>query len=253
MVATSRVAVVTGAATGIGRAVAVRLARAGFRVALSYLSSESQARDTIHEIEHNGGEALAVQGDVSRDADCRRMATAVERRWGRVDVLVNNAGFTRAVPAADLDSVSEEDWDRTFAVNVKGAFLMARACATSLRAARGCLVNVSSTAGLSSVGSSIAYAASKASLNNLTVSLARALAPHVRVNAVLPGFVDTAWNERTLGRRLPAMRELVSKQALLQRVGQPEHVAQLVCSIVDGMDWVTGQLLVADGGLLARG
>jgi 3-oxoacyl-[acyl-carrier protein] reductase len=247
-----RTAIVTGAATGIGRSIATHLAGSGFRVAINYSKSEAEARSAAAAIEHIGAECIVVQADVADDTDCRRLTQEVAAKWGRVDVLVNNAGYTRAVPIANLDDVAESDWDRTFAVNVKGAFLMTRACAAMLREARGCVVNVSSTAALNSLGSSIAYSASKASLNNLTLSLARALAPHVRVNAVLPGYVETRWNERTLGERLPAMRKLVAQQTLLGGACRPEHVAQLVGSMVDGMDWVTGELIVADGGLLAR-
>jgi 3-oxoacyl-[acyl-carrier protein] reductase len=248
-----RVAIVTGAATGIGRAVALRLAQARFRVVVNYSRSKTEADELAAQIRSGGADCLVVQGDVSKDTDCRRVVEAAERRWSRVDVLVNNAGFTKAVPVADLESVTDADWDRTFAVNVKGAFFMARACARLLRESRGCIVNVSSAAGINSVGSSIPYAASKASLNNLTVALARALAPEVRVNAVAPGYVETSWNERTLGRHLSSIRNLVKRQSLLGDVARPEHVAQLVASVALGMDWVTGELIVVDGGVLARG
>jgi 3-oxoacyl-[acyl-carrier protein] reductase len=248
-----KVAIVTGSATGIGRAIALDLAKREFRVVVNYTSSEREAHGTAAEIEGLGAECMVRQADVARDGECRRIVDDCAKRWGRVDVLVNNAGFTRAVPLADLESVTEDDWDRTFAVNVKGAFFMARACAALLRTARGCIVNVSSTSGLSSVGSSVAYAASKASLNNLTVSLSRALAPEVRVNAVLPGYVETRWNERTYGDRVGSMRKLIKHQTLLSGVARPEHVAQVVASMIQGMDWVTGELVVVDGGLLARG
>jgi 3-oxoacyl-[acyl-carrier protein] reductase len=247
-----RTAIVTGAATGIGRAIATRLAASGYRVAINYCTSAAEAQSTAAVVDSIGSECMLVQGDVTADADCRSLAHEVAAKWGRVDALVNNAGYTRATAVANLEDVAEADWDRTFAVNVKGAFLMTRACAAMLREARGCVVNVSSTAGVNAVGSSIAYSASKASLNNLTLSLARALAPHVRVNAVLPGYVETKWNERTLGERLPTVRKLVAQQTLLGGVGRPEHVAQLVGSIVESMDWVTGELIVVDGGLLAR-
>jgi 3-oxoacyl-[acyl-carrier protein] reductase len=248
-----RVAIVTGAATGIGRSVALRLAQSHFHVVVNYSRSEAAAHETADELRNSGAECVVVQGDVSSDADCRRLVDAAERSWGRVDVLVNNAGFTKAVSVGALEDVTEDDWDRTFAVNVKGAFFMARASAPLLRKSRGCVVNVSSSASVTSVGSSIPYAASKASLNNLTVALARALAPEVRVNAVLPGYVETGWNERTLGRHLPTVRNLVKKQSLLGDVAHPDHVAQVVASMVIGMDWVTGELLVVDGGALARG
>lgn len=253
MSARPQVAIVTGSATGIGRAVALDLARSGLRILVNYLLSESEAYATAAQIEALGAECLVRQADVSSDAQCRRVVDDCTAKWGRIDVLVNNAGFTQPVRLADVESVTEQDWDRTFAVNVKAAFFMARACAPFLRAARGCVVNVSSTAGMSSVGSSIAYGASKAALNNLTLSLARALAPEVRVNAVLPGYVETRWNERTYGQRVGAMRKLIKHQSLLEDVAGPERIAQVIASVIRGMDWVTGELIVVDGGLLARG
>jgi 3-oxoacyl-[acyl-carrier protein] reductase len=248
-----KVAIVTGSSTGIGRAVALQLAKAGFRILVNYRSSESDAYATAAEVEKTGTECMVRHADVSNDAQCRRMVGDCVERWGRVDVLVNNAGFTRAVGGRDLDGIAEDDWDRTFAVNVKAPLLMARACAEFLRAARGCVVNVSSTAGANAVGSSIAYSASKAALNNLTLSLARALAPEVRVNAVLPGYVDTRWHSHTHGARAESMRKLIAHQTLLRDVARPEHVAQVISSVIHGMDWVTGELITVDGGLLARG
>lgn len=250
---TERVAIVTGGATGIGRAVALDLAAEGYRVVVNYFRSAEEARRTADAIQAAGSPSLIAQGDVSSDADCRRIVDEVQRAWGRIDVLVNNAGYSRAARLGDLEEVAEDDWDRTFAVNVKGAFFMTRACAASLRKSRGAVVNVSSTAGVSSVGSSIPYAASKAALNNLTVALARALAPEVRVNAVLPGYVETAWNERIYGARLDAMRKLVKQQTLLGDVASPEKVAQVVRSLAVGMRWVTGEHVIVDGGLLVHG
>jgi len=243
---------VTGSATGIGRAVALELAKSGFRVVVNYMRSESEAQSTAADIAKLGAECIVVQADVSSDADCRRLVREAVDCWGRIDVLINNAGFTHPVPLGDLEGITEEDWDKTFAINVKGPFLMTRACAAFLREVRGCVVNVSSTGGVNAVGSSAAYTASKASLNNLTLALARALAPEVRVNAVLPGYIETRWNERAYGRRLESVRKLVKQQTPLRDVGRPEHVAQVIASVIHGMDWVTGQLLVVDGGLLAR-
>jgi 3-oxoacyl-[acyl-carrier protein] reductase len=243
-----RVAVVTGSATGIGRAVALDLAKAGFGIAVNYSHSEGEAERTVAEIEALGADVIMMQADVASDRDCQRLIREVHRKWGRVDVLVNNAAFTHAVANSDLNAITDEDWDRTFAVNVKGPFYLARACAEKLRESHGCIVNVSSTAGLSSVGSSIPYSASKASLNNLTLALARALAPNVRVNAVLPGYVETRWNERTVGSRLAAVRNFVRRNTLLGDVAHPRHVAEAVCSLILGMSWVTGELIVVDGG-----
>jgi 3-oxoacyl-[acyl-carrier protein] reductase len=248
-----RVAIVTGSATGAGRAIALRLAALGCHVVVNYTRSEEEARSTALEIEDLGRGALLVRADVSVDADCRRMVTGAIERFGRLDVLVNNAGTTVFVPHENLDALTEEMWDRVFDVNVKGAFFMARAAAAPLRASgQGAIVNISSTAGINSVGSSIPYAASKAALNNLTVSLARVLAPEVRVNCIAPGFIDTRWLAQGYGDRVDALRAAVKRLTPLRDAARPEHVAQAVVSMITGMDWVTGQLLVVDGGFLIR-
>ena len=248
-----KAAIVTGSATGIGRAVALALADAGCNVAVNYTRSEKEAEATAADVRARGVESVVVRGDVSVDAECVRMVDEAVARFGRLDVLVNNAGTTVFVPHKDLDALTEEAWDRIFAVNVKGAFFMARAAAKHLRAGGpGVIVNVSSTAGTTGGGSSIPYAASKAALDNLTVSLARALAPEVRVNGVAPGFVDTRWLAEGLGARLGAVRKHVAEQTPLRGAGRPEQIAQAVLSMISGLDWVTGQVLVVDGGYVLR-
>jgi 3-oxoacyl-[acyl-carrier protein] reductase len=248
-----KAAIVTGSATGMGRSTALMLAELGCNVVVNYSRSEAEARDTAAEVEKRGAEALLVQADVSSDVDCKRMVQAAVDRWGRLDVLVNNAGTTVFVPHRDLDALTDEAWDRIWAVNVKGAFYMSRAAAVPMRAAgQGAIVNVSSTAGVRGGGSSIPYAASKAALINLTVSMARVLAPEVRVNCVAPGFIDTRWLAQGYGERFEAMRENVRQSTPLRDAGQPEHMAQAVLSMITGMDWVTGQTVVVDGGASIR-
>jgi 3-oxoacyl-[acyl-carrier protein] reductase len=248
-----KAAIVTGSATGVGRSVALALAQLGCNVVVNYTRSESEAADTLRAIETAGAEGIVVRGDVSIDADCRRIVEETHKRWNRLDILVNNAGTTVFVAHKELEALTEEAWDLVFAVNVKGAFQMARAAATSLRASkRGAIVNVSSTAAFSGGGSSIPYAASKAALNTLTRSLARVLAPEVRVNGVAPGFVDTRWLAQGYGDRLDAMRRVVQRETPLRDTGRPDHVAQAVLSLVSGMDWMTGETLVLDGGFGIR-
>src|SRR5579884_2368955 len=180
-----KAAIVTGSATGMGRSTALMLAELGCNVVVNYTRSESEARDTAAEVEKRGVEALLVRADVSSDADCRGMVDQALNRWGRLDVLVNNAGTTVFVAHRDLDALTDEMWSRIWDVNVKGAFFMARAAAKPMRAGgQGAIVNIASTAGVRAGGSSIPYAASKAALINLTVSLARVLAPEIRVNCV---------------------------------------------------------------------
>jgi 3-oxoacyl-[acyl-carrier protein] reductase len=249
----SSVALITGGGTGIGRAVALALASRGWSVAINYSRSEQDARAVAAEIEQLGAQALVVRGDVASDDDCKEVVRATVERWQRIDALVNSAGTTAFVPAAELDAITVEAWDRIFAVNVRGAFQMARAAASALRAARGNIVNISSTAGDTAVGSSIPYAASKAALDNITKSLARTLAPAVRVNGVAPGFVDTRWLVEGYGDRLDAIRKLVKQQTPLRDVARPEQVAQVVVALLTNMDWVTGETIAVDGGYTIRG
>ena len=248
-----KVAIVTGSATGMGRSTALMLAEQGCNVVVNYTRSEEEARQTAAEVEALGARALLMRADVSSDAECREMVRQTVDRFGRLDVLVNNAGTTYFVPHADLEGMTEEMWDRTLAVNVKGTFFMSRAAAGPMReGGQGAIVNISSTAGVRAGGSSIAYAASKAAVINLTVSLARVLAPEIRVNCVAPGFIDTRWLAQGYGERFEAMRENQKQVTPLRDAGQPEHMAQVVVSAITGMDWVTGQTIVADGGNIIR-
>jgi 3-oxoacyl-[acyl-carrier protein] reductase len=239
---------ITGGGTGIGRATALRLAAAGTDVAINYSRSEDAARATAAECERLGVRALVLAGDVSRDDDCRTMAKAVQEAFGRLDGLVNNAGVTRFAPAGDLDAVNAEDFQAIFAVNVIGTWQMTRACAALLRAARGAVVNVSSSSALDGTGSSPAYSASKAAVNNMTINLARALAPEVRVNAVLPGFVETDWHVRGLGQeRFDTVRRTVAQVTALQTTLTPDDVAESIVWML-GQPKMTGQCTLIDAG-----
>src|SRR5215472_2509900 len=192
---------VTGSASGIGRAAALRLARAGYDVAINYSRSEAAARQTLAELESLGGRHLALRADVSDDAAVAALAGEVGGTFGRLDALVNNAGMTSQTPPDDLDGVDLAEWDRVFAVNVRGLFQVTRACAPRLRAAGGSVVNVASIAGLRPGPQPLAYAASKAAVVSLTRTLSRALAPEVRVNAGAPGRLDADEAQRHRGGR----------------------------------------------------
>jgi 3-oxoacyl-[acyl-carrier protein] reductase len=244
-----KVAIVTGSATGVGRATALALARRGCGVVVNYSRSEAEARQTLAEVEALEVPALLVQCDVSNDQAVRAMVQRTLQELGRVDILVNNAATTYFVPHQDLEGLTEEMWDRILAVNVKGAFFCARAVAAPMKAqGAGAIVNVSSVAGVRGGGSSIAYAASKAALINLTINLARVLAPEVRVNCVAPGFIDTRWLRRGLGDRYEAARERSAANNLLRRVSTPDDIAQVILSLITGADMVTGQTIIVDGG-----
>ena len=192
--------IVTGSATGLGAAVAQRLAGKGGRVVINYTKSESEALATAQACRDLGAAAIVCQADVSVDDDCRRMVAEALAEWGRVDGLVNNAAQSKIVPHADLEGLSSEDFLNIFAVNVVGAYQMVRAVTPPMQQqGKGAIVNISSVSAITGSGSSIAYAASKAALNVMTLSLARALAPEIRVNAVCPGVMQTRWWREGLG------------------------------------------------------
>lgn len=240
------VALVTGSATGVGRATAVQLAGLEYDVVVNYSRSEDDARETVRLVEEQGARALLVACDVSDDGAVRGMIDRISREFGRLDVVVNNAGTTYFIEHADLEALTEEKWDRILAVNLKGPFFVARAAAPLLkRSHHAAIVNVSSVAGVSGTGSSIAYCASKGALNTMTKSLARALAPEIRVNAVCPGPIDTRWM-----RGWKSEEELAALVAAypIPRAAQPEDIAETVCYLATGTTLTTGQCLVVDGG-----
>ena len=242
-------AIVTGSAVGVGRATALELAKRGANVVVNYSRSEDEAKETVAEVERLGAKALLVRADVSRDSEVRAMVERAVDAFGSIHVLVNNAGTTAFVNFADLEGMTEDHWDRILAVNLKGPFFCSRAAAGPLKeTGEGTIVNIASVAGIRAIGSSIAYAASKAGLINLTVALARVLAPEVRVNCVAPGFIDTRWLRQGFGAAFEPIKQRAEEQAPLGRVATPEDIAQVVLSLIEGADFVTGQTITVDGG-----
>jgi len=241
-----KVALVTGSATGIGRACALRFAENEFHVVVNYSRSESEARETQRLIEGCRVRSLLVQCDVASDAAVRDMLRSVEREFGRLDVLVNNAGTTWFIDHKNLEELTEEKWDRILQVNLKGPYFCTRAAVPLLRkSGGGAVVNVSSVAGLTGEGSSIAYAASKGALNTMTRSLARALGPEIRVNAVCPGPVDTRWLRAVM---TPEELEKRTAHFPMKRPALPEDIADAIYYLATGTTLTTGQCLVVDGG-----
>ncbi len=251
---TGKAAIVTGGGTGVGRATALALGRLGCSVLVNYSRSAAEAEATAAEVEALGVKAFAHRADVSDDAACRAMVAAAVKRFGRLDVLVNNAGTTRFIALKDLDDVNDDDWRKIFDVNVKGAFQAARAAKEAmLENGGGEIVNVTSIAAYRGKGSSIPYCASKAALNTLTISLACALAPEIRVNAVAPGFISGRWLEEGLGRGYERIMEQTAAKLPLGRVNEPEDVAAAILSLITGADTITGQVLVCDSGMMIAG
>lgn len=234
---------VTGGATGIGRAIALKLASHGANIAINYSKSRDEAEETLSLVEGFGARGLVYRADVSDERSVVEMCEAVKARFGRIDVLVNNAGTTVFIPLHELDQLLEEHWDRMLAVNVKGMFFASRACAEELRKNRGSIINITSIAGFNGAGSSIAYAATKAAGISLTKSFARVLAPEVRVNSIAPGIVGTRW----VGGQEEHIKRY-GEGTPLGRIADPEDVANLAWALLSGGDFVTGQTVVVDGG-----
>ncbi|MDH3212612.1 MAG: SDR family oxidoreductase [Myxococcales bacterium] len=249
-----KAAIVTGAGTGVGRATSLALARRGCAVLLNYSRSQEAAEKAAAEVSALGVKGVPHRCDVADDAACRAMVETAVREFGRLDLLVNNAGTTSFIPHAELERVSDDDWDRILAVNLKGPFQMVRAARPAIEASGGGeVVNVSSIAGIIGIGSSIPYAASKAALNNLTLTLARVLAPKIRVNAVAPGFIAGAWLKAGLGPVYDVIKQGMEQRAALGKVCEAEDVADAILSLVAGSDLVTGHVLPVDGGMLIAG
>ena len=245
------VAIITGSGTGLGAAVAKLLAGKGCNVVINYSKSEDAARESAAACAALGVDTLTCRADVAEDADCRRLVAETMEKWGRIDVLVNNAGTTHMADQSDLEALSAEDFQRVYGVNVIGPYQMIRAVAPHMKAAgRGAVVNISSIAGLMGIGSSIAYAASKGALNTMTLSLARSLAPEIRVNAVCPGFIDTSWwSDRMEAPAHQALVKQIEAGAPLRKVSKPEDIAGSVVWLVEGADHVTGEMVIVDAGM----
>lgn len=245
-----KVAIVTGSATGVGAATALDLAGRGYNLLINFSKSEEEAKASEAACKAAGADTLVMQGDVSIDADCCRMAEAAVERWGRIDALVNNAGITSFAGVANWEALDTATFERIYGVNVIGAFQMIRACLPQLKAANGSIVNVSSVAGALGIGSSVAYIASKGAINSLTLHLARTLAPEIRVNAVCPGLITTRWFVDGLGQEnADQVQAQYEKAVPLQTACRAEDVAEAIVWLVTGARTTTGELLMLDGGM----
>ncbi|MCA9193032.1 MAG: SDR family oxidoreductase [Planctomycetales bacterium] len=240
------VVLVTGGGTGVGRACCLGFAERGYDVVVNFSRSREEAEQTLVDVQSRGVDGMLAACDVSDDSRVRQMIDSIGERFGRLDVLVNNAAMTHFIPLSDLDEMSEDKWDRILAVNLKGAFFCARASRNWLSdSPQAAIVNVSSVAGLGGSGSCIAYAASKGAMSTMTKSLAKALAPKIRVNAVLPGPIDSRWIRE--GNNDWDLTEMTADYPI-PRPSQPSDVADCVIFLATTPQMVTGQLLVVDGG-----
>ncbi len=244
-----RVAIVTGGGTGIGRATALRLAKSGAKaVVVNYSRSEADAETTAKDVLALGAEAITHRADVADEAQVKALVASTIDRYGKLDVLVNNAGTTQFIPHPDLDALTDAVWNEILGVNLKGTFFCCRAAAPELKKAGGAIVNIASIAAHRASGSSIAYAVSKAGVVQLTRALALALAPEVRVNSVSPGLVSSRWFSSRFGdEAAAAQEEAFAKQTPVQKIATPDDVARAVIALLEN-DLITGQDLVVDGG-----
>lgn len=244
-----RVGLVTGGATGIGRATCEALVGAGVgTVIIGYSRSAEDAEQLAASLEAAGARAIPMQVDVSSEESVLALIDRVANEVGRLDYLVNCAGMTKLIPIGELDAVTDEIWDQILRVNLQGTFWCSRAASSLLRESRGAIVNVASIAGYRAIGSSIPYGVSKAGVLQLTRSLAVSLAPEVRVNSVSAGTVQSGWHEKLVGADVFATRAQAEAQVVpLKRLAQPEDIAAAIVSLLL-LNYVTGQDLLVDGG-----
>jgi 3-oxoacyl-[acyl-carrier protein] reductase len=242
-------ALITGAATGIGRSAAIALAKNGYDVVINFSRSEDAAKITAQNAEAAGARSLLFRCDVSDDSCVRAMIAATEKEFGRLDVLINNAGTTVDVEPKNLEGMKVEDWKRVFNVNVLGLFLVTRAAVPLLKKSpNGCIVNTCSIAGLRPSAQPLPYAASKAAVANLTKTLANALGPEIRVNAVAPGWIEGEWMRRTLAENYEGLMARRAKYTPLKRCCTEDDVADSMLSLILHNHFVTGEIIIVDGG-----
>ena len=246
---TKRVALVTGSASGIGSAVAIKLSSEGFNTIVNYSQSADSASNTAEKCNAAGSDTLLVQCDVSNETSVISMLSDIEKKYGRLDVVVNYAGTSIRTLAKDFDKVSEEEFDRVLAVNIKGMFLVAKHSKSLLsEGIDPCIIKTASIVGLRPGPQPLPYSASKAAVISMTQSLSFALGPKVRVNAVAPGWMEGEWMERMLGENYQKLMERRAKMTPLKRCATSEDVAEVVYALIEHMHFVTGETIIIDGG-----
>ena len=244
-----RVALVTGGGTGMGRAISKAFGREGAKVFVNYARSRDESEAVAAEIRDQGGMAVAIKADVSVDSEVRAMIARIEHEYGRLDYLINNAGWSTRIPHDQMERLTDEIWDRTLNTNLRGVFYCVRAAVPLLKKNDGAaIVNIASVAGLTGYGSSMVYAASKGAVLTMTKSLARALAPHIRVNAIAPGLIRTrfaSWPEEAFVE--------TAKGTPIGRLATVEEIAATTLYLCGDATGSTGDMMVVDGGVCHLG
>lgn len=248
----TKTAIITGSSSGVGAASCIEFAKRGWNVVINYSQNESGAYELAETCKNLGVDTLVCQANVANEADCQRMVDETIKTFGSIDALVNNAGTTRYCNYNDLEGLNKRDFQDIYEVNVIGAYQMVKMAAPYLKKVHGAIVNISSISAISGVGSSIAYAASKGALSTMTLSLAHALAPEVRVNGVCPGFIQTRWTKGFLGDRYGSVKENVEKASLINKTSLPEDIAKGIVYLAIDAVTTSGQLLTIDGGQLVN-
>jgi 3-oxoacyl-[acyl-carrier protein] reductase len=248
----TKTAIVTGSSSGVGAASCIEFAKRGWNVVINYSQNKSGAYELAETCKNFGVDTLVCQANVANEEDCQRMVDETIKTLGSIDALVNNAGTTRYCNYNDLEGLNKKDFQDIYEVNVIGAYQMVKMAAPYLKKVHGAIVNISSISAISGVGSSIAYAASKGALSTMTLSLAHALAPEIRVNGVCPGFIQTRWTKGFLGDRYESVKENVEKASLINKTSLPEDIAKGIIYLAIDAVTTSGQLLTIDGGQLVN-
>jgi len=245
----NKVVLVTGGGTGLGRAMCLHFAREGAAVIVNYSKSKERAQEVVDRIGAMGGQAADIQADVSRDSQARQLIEKAVARFGRLDILINNAAWTRFIPHKELEELSEDVLENTWSVIVKAPVYCTRAAVPHLRKnGAGSVINITSSAAYTAMGSSVIYCAAKAALASITKSLARALAPEIRVNAIAPGFVDTGFVNWS-----PEVLEHLKRKTRLGHPVVAEDIAAAAVFLAADANATTGQTILVDGGVVALG
>ncbi|MFL1012868.1 SDR family NAD(P)-dependent oxidoreductase [Flavisericum labens] len=248
----TKTVIVTGSSSGVGAASCIEFAKRGWNVVINYSKSKDNALDVVKACESLGVKTLLCQANVANEGDCKKMVTDTINTFGRIDALVNNAGATKFCDYSNLDGLSKKDFQELYEVNVIGAYQMVKLSAEYLKESQGAIVNISSISAISGVGSSIAYAASKGALSTMTLSLAHALSPEVRVNGICPGFIQTRWTKGFLGERYESVKEKIEKASLVNKTSLPKDIAKGVIYLAVEALTTSGQLITIDGGQLVN-